>query len=483
MTEILKKQRGSSILGLSFDGNRLEGIVLRRTNGSARVAETFSATLALDVLNADAPLLGREIRNHLDKAEIRERRCAVCVPLNWALTLQTKLPPQLSEADAASFLQIEAEKNFPANYETLSIATSRSRVGDEQFVTLIAIPRNHLARLESALRAARLHPISFSLGVTALQMPRSENAGGVIALAVGSNSLDLEIDCGGGVAALRTLDGAFETEGAQKKIDAEFLAREIRITLGQLPGALRETVRELKIIGRSELAQLLAREITPRATFMAIVVEPVQKILSGRLEGEIPAPFSVSPALALATRVLMEGQAVLEFLPPRSNAWQQMTARLSSKKLGWVGATAGSMALVILLAFLVQQIRLSLLESKWAKMEAKVNELDDAQQKIRKFRPWFDESFRELTILKKLAEVFPEEGAVSAKAIEIREPGAGGEATLVTCSGTAKTTQALFQMTDKLSATSGVSDVHTETRGSAPLQFSFNFRWEGGHGN
>ena len=216
MIDFLKKQRGSSVLGLAFDGHQLEGIVLRRANGSVQVRQTFSAALALDPLHADPELVGREIRNHLDKAGIRERRCVVCLPLSWALILQIKIP-NLPEADVDSFLQIEAERGFPAGHETLSIANSRFRTtSGEQFAMLAAISKNHLTQLERALKSAQLRPVSFSLGISALQ--GSETAQGVVTLVPGHSSVDLQVTCGGGVAALRTLDGIIETEGVQKQI-------------------------------------------------------------------------------------------------------------------------------------------------------------------------------------------------------------------------------------------------------------------------
>src|SRR5688572_23025282 len=98
MISLPKKRRASSVLGLSLDGSRLEGVVMRRTNGSVVVQKTFTTSLSLDPLTNDPELVGHEIRNHLDHAGVRERRCVVCVPLNWVLTLQTKLP-ELEEAD------------------------------------------------------------------------------------------------------------------------------------------------------------------------------------------------------------------------------------------------------------------------------------------------------------------------------------------------------------------------------------------------
>ena len=152
MITFLNKKHPSSILGLSLDGSRLEGVVLRRTNGSVVIQKTFSVSLSLDPLTNDAELVGQEIRNHLEKAGIRERRCAVCVPLNWALTVQTKLP-ELAEADVASFLQIEAERGFPYGPDALLISTSRFQSpAGEQYATQVAVSRDHVSRLERPSR-------------------------------------------------------------------------------------------------------------------------------------------------------------------------------------------------------------------------------------------------------------------------------------------------------------------------------------------
>src|SRR5471032_1917852 len=106
-----KPKRLTSLLGLTLDGSKLEGVVLRRTNGSLQLRQSFSATLTLDPLTAAPELVAREIRNQLDAAGVRERNCIVGLPLKWALTAQTELP-SLPPDDAASLLQLEAEKNF-----------------------------------------------------------------------------------------------------------------------------------------------------------------------------------------------------------------------------------------------------------------------------------------------------------------------------------------------------------------------------------
>src|SRR5580704_894564 len=134
MIDLFKSKRSSSVLSIALDGNRLEAVVLRRTNGTVQVKQWVAAQLALSPLTDAPELVGREIRNHLDQAGIRERRAAVCLPLGWLLTMQTKLP-ELSDADRASFLQLEAERGFHSGPETLLSASSIFTASNETFAT------------------------------------------------------------------------------------------------------------------------------------------------------------------------------------------------------------------------------------------------------------------------------------------------------------------------------------------------------------
>ena len=144
-SSLLKRQRLSSLLGLSLDGSRLDGLALRRTDGALHIQQSFSVSLSLDPLTNDPDLVGREIRNHLDAVGVRERHCIVGLPLKWALTTHIEVP-ELPEADLAGFLQIEAERSFPCDVQTLHVVTSRSHTpSGKQHATLIGIPKNHLA--------------------------------------------------------------------------------------------------------------------------------------------------------------------------------------------------------------------------------------------------------------------------------------------------------------------------------------------------
>jgi len=277
------------------------------------------------------------------------------------------------------------------------------------------------------------------------------------------------------VPMLRTLDGAFEQVGPERELQVEHIAREVRITLGQLQPGVRETVRCLRVFGRGEAAQELAEELKARGESLGLKIEHVRDHPAVEFGIKIPSGTAISTALSVAVRRLA-GQKGMDFLPPKISALKQFTARYSSGRLAYASAGAGAVVLVVAIAFLVQQIVLWHWQSRWAGLEAKVVEVTKVRDQIRHYRPWYDESVRSLSILKRLTQAFPEDGAVSAKSIELRDPAT------VTCTGTARSRDALIRTIDLLrGATNEISAVHIEmTRGNTPLEFTFNFQWGGG---
>jgi hypothetical protein len=399
--------------------------------------------------------------------------------LKWALTAHTKLP-DLPEADIASFLQIEAERGFPCDVATLMLGVSRyeTRSG-EHHATLVGIPRNHVTLLERVLRAAQLRPASFSLGLAALQPAHAEASNGVLALSIGENHVGLQITCGAGIAALRALEGTLDTEAGQRRLHADVVAREARITLAQLPADVREAMRAVRIFGPRDLAQQLADEVELRLESMALKVELVSRYAAGDFGFQFPAETPVTSAFSLAARYLAGSGPNLEFLPPKISTWQQLTTKYSSGKLQQAGVIAAAVAILLGGAFGFQQWQLWRLESQWGGMKQTVVEIQDLQAKIKQFRPWYDESIRGLTILRRLTEAFPEDGTVTAKTIEIRD------LTTVTCSGVASDYQGLLRTLARLRTNPQMHEVALgTTRGQAPvMQFTFNLVWSEGSAN
>lgn len=470
-----QRQRASTVLALSLDGTQLDGVVLRRTNGAVQLLQSFSATLTLDPLTADAELVGREIRNHLDAAGVRERNCLVCLPLKWAMAAHVEIP-ELPEADVPGFLQIEAERGFHADMETLYFATSRYAVAGKQNATLVGIPRNHVAAIEKALLSARLKPLSFSLGISALQKPRSEASNCVLALVVGETSVGLQITCAGGIAALRTLEGTIENEGGRRTLHADVVARETRITLGQLPAGLREKVQTVRIFGPRDFGQQLADELELRLEQLSLKVDVVKSYAPGEFGVQLPADAPVSSAFSFAAAYLAGGEAALEFLPPKIPAWQQLTAKYGTGKTRQAMA-AGAVAVVILAGlFMYQEVQLVHWQSRWNQMSAEVGDLKKLENNIQQYQPWYDRNFRGLQILKQITAAFPEDGTVTARTVEIRD------LNTVTCSGVARSTGYLLSVQEQLEKTSGVTGVKiAQMRGRSPnWQFTLDIQFSGG---
>ncbi len=330
--------------------------------------------------------------------------------------------------------------------------------------------------LEQALRAAQLRPVSFSIGLSALQCPEAEASNGVLALAIGETQVGLQVTCGNGIAALRTLEGALETAAGQRQLRADVLAREARITLAQLPPEMRQTISRVRIFGPRDLAQQLADEVELRLEAMDLQVELVTHYLPVEFGGvQVPSSAPVSAAFSLAAGYLTGRVVPLEFLPPRVTAWQQFAARYSSGKLQRAGVAAGAVALVVGGAFLFQQAQIWRLESQWKSMQVDVKRVERMSAKINQFRPW-DNAVRGLIILRKLTEAFPEDSSVTAKTVEIRD------LTLVTCTGVARDQQALLKTVERLRSTREFDKVNIgQTRGQSPaMQFTLNFVWSAG---
>jgi len=475
MIDLFKSKRSASVLGIALDGNRLEAVALRRSNGTVQVRQMISASLALSPLTDDPELAGREIRNHLDAAGIHEKNCAVCLPPSWLLTQPTKVP-DLPEADRASFLQLEAERGFHSGPEALFIVNSLFQASaTEQYGTLMAVPRNNLSTLERVLRAAKLKPVTFGVGISAVQ-PAAGETQRVITLLVRSNCVDLQVTGGGGIIALRSLDGGIEMEGAVKRISTEFIAREIRITLGQLPGTLAEGPGKIRIIGQGEMTRQFVQEISPRLTAMGLTVEVSEKTSNANFDKTLLPDLAASPVVALAANWVRGTDTTPEFLPPKVQPWQQwMSKGLSTRKLIWVGEAAAGVAACVVIAFGAQQWQLHHLRDQWAKLSPKVAELTEMQDQIKQFRDYYDQAARDVSVWAKLAAILPRDNSVSLKSFEVRDQG------LVTCSGVARDNDAFVKVFGKLSDdTNEIASVHPETRGQKPMQFTLSFQWQGG---
>jgi len=472
-----KKQAPPSLLGIAFEDARVHVAHLRRSGGSVQILKSFSFDLSAHPLSGEAESLGAELRKQLQQNEIKERKCVVALPLHWVLSLQTQIP-DLPEEDIAAFLETEAERNLPYGADSMFISSNRCQFpSGERYNIMTAVPQDRLLQLQAIFKAAQLKPLSFTIGIAALQAPEDIKDGAVIILRAGAKNLEMEITCGGGVAALRSLEGAAGSETSER-IYADVVGRELRITLGQLPAELRSSIKKIIIVGERKAIEHLAAELAPRAEAMGLRVETLNKC-SGGLRVQ-PEGYDANPAICAASRFLAQKKATFEFLPPKISAWKQISTKAGPRKFAYAAGAAAAVALIVAGAFIMQNWELSKYRKQWLAMEPQVKELEDMQQEIKRFRPWFDNSFRNMSVLRKLTEAFPVDGSVFAKTLEVRD------ISQVVCSGVARDTASLYKMKEQLDNAKEIvaGSVKVESlSGKSPVQFRLSLRWaEGGGG-
>ena len=454
-----------SFLVLALEPGHLRAALVRRGKSAPLEVRAFSAPLTLDLLHPEPELVGREIRNQLEAAGAKERHGVVALPPAWVMTLSLAVPPGLVGDDLDGFLQLAAERGFPSAPEELQIVRSVWEAGGERRVTLLAVARAQLDKLDIVLRAAGLRSAGFTLALPAVSGALGAATEGQFTLWLEGDGAVLLVGLQGAVVAWRALEATIESEAGERVLHSAALLRELRITLQQVPEAVRPVLRRLALQGDPALAGALATAVEGWAAEAGV---EVVKAGPGRVPGE-----ELVERLARAWAVGEAGG--LEFLPPRPSRWAQLAARYSSRRLATAGAAVAALLLLTGLGFGWQEYRLWSLRSRWEAMAPAVKELETVQARIREHRSWHDTSFRNLSILRKVTECFPETGAVTAKSFEIQ-----GQ-TNVTVSGTARDNASLLRTQDLLRQSREVQAVKIEQiRGKTPAQFTFKFRWSGG---
>lgn len=471
-----RSQTYKSLLGIELNSGRMTAATVISTRQGYSLKNQMSATLTLDPLTHDPELVGQEIRNHLDRMGIHEKRCLVCLPLQWVMC-HSIAAPELSPDDEKNYIRLKAEREFPFSADDLSLALSRFKTPDNRpFATIAAIPLNHSLILQKAFKAAKLKPVSMTAGIASMMDPQSHK--GTIVLCIKESSAEFMIHAGGGVIVLRRLEYEYHDSEIELEDIHDNILREIRITLGQLAADWNGSIQHVQIFSAEERTVPIIQRIGDSLAELGLKVDAANRAATANVSlppiGERPD----IPLLKTVIRFLETEKTELEFLPPQINRFKELTQRISSKGNLLFGAIAASILFITIAVFAYQSFYLSRLESEWNRIKTQVAQLEDLQQKVKKFRPWFDDSVKSLSILKTLTESFPEDGSVWVKMMEIEDQ------SIAACAGFAKSSVDLQSMVDKLYENSQVSDFQLDQyQGESPMQYAFNFRWVEGAGN
>jgi hypothetical protein len=293
---------------------------------------------------------------------------------------------------------------------------------------------------------------------------------GRITVAVEPKGATLLIVAGGGIVALRTCEASIESEAGENVVNGAAVARELRITFEQVPADLRHDVKQVVLCGDELMGRQLGERLGEWADAEGLAVSRT---------GSTDKAMADQMAENIASRWLAAEGPELEFLPPHPGRWAVLMARYSSKRLATAGFAVGAVAVLALVFFAWQEFRRWSLRSEWESMAVEVRALDLVQDRIREFRPWYDTSYRNLRILNRVTDCFPDNGSVTAKSFEIH----GITSQTISISGTARDNAALLRTLDQLRKAKEIQAVKVDQiRGKAPMQFTFTFRWKGNSG-
>ena len=460
------------LVSLLLDRSQLTGVVARERGGELVVEQSLEATLPIDSNSSDPELLGQAIRTALEKAEIREKRCAVSLALDGCLVLHTRLP-DLSPEDAESFLALEIERALPYPLESARTASSQALIAPgERLATTVSLPAERVNALERAFELAGLKVLSITPALTALQHAHPRGSDTSLIFRFTANRTEIMITSGEGIVVLRSLDGLSPSGESDDPQAIEHLLRELRITLGQLPPAVRAALRQSRALQFGAAEGPWKQALGERLASMGLPLEWALTYHPGECALQTNKATPVRPEVSHAASLLAARRPRFELVLPRLSAAARWKARFSSRTLQWVGWALAIPACFLVAAFGLLQWKLSNLERRWKSLAPQVSRVEADQKQIRLYRAWFDESQRSLAILKALTTAFPDDGSVTAKSVEVRS------LSQVTCTGTASNPQSLYKTMDQLRLRPEIAAMKVDQlQGQSPLQFSLNFQW------
>ncbi len=486
VARLKKRLQPRAALALTLEADRIAVSLVRlHVDDDGRdVIPVSSVPIGADDVYKNPEKAGGILAAALEAAGLREKRCAVCVPPAWALVASAELPA-VAPDDLRGYLELRAEREFPIALSELRLGHSPYTLPDgTRRATLAALPSRRLEAVETMLAAAGRRALSVSLALGDTLAADGGDPAPALHFLASPGHTDVIVTAGGGVAALRSLPGPaadtvqpeegsslLATETPSAVFDPVAFARDIRITLGRLPQAVSQGVRLARFGGAPESAARLRREIRDNLWRMGIET----------LEDEPAEGFSMPDAANLtaenaAALRLRRDFVPFEFVVFQPHRVEALYTRYNTQFYRRVAAVAACVIFLPAFAFFARGQYESHLTSQWEGMRDNVADLDGLQQKIRRFRPWFDPNPVTVQTLEGLFDVFPETGDVWAKSIQVNSAGA------VTCTGFAKTQKALIDLTERLRKKPGVSAVTLKNqRSENPIQFTFTCQWGGAH--
>ncbi|MDB4665117.1 hypothetical protein OAE97_02100 [Verrucomicrobia bacterium] len=449
-----RQGKPASVVSLDWQHDTLQFESVRKAGQGCRSVTQGSMVLPENVFEEDAETLGAALRTKLDAAGIKEKGAICSLPIAWLFGVRTEVP-QLSGEDLEFFFQTQAERAFPLPLDELCISRSQFTSSEgKQHAFIMAIAVHRLDHLSRVMQAAGLQPLSWSLNSASPSFLQSLPEKNALCICSKPHGFDLIVVLGQRLALARSLS---ETDSSGQ------IAREVKISLGELDADIQASVDAFYHCAEWDVDEGAIPEITKTFDGLAKRLDLEYKSVSRKQ----------TAALDLGADFLLNRANPFEFLPPKVSPFEEWTQTFSTGRNKWLGTATVAVVFTLCLLFFWKSQTLKGLEEEWLAMEEQVGELEGLQERIRLYRPWYDESIPSLKLIQHLTQAFPEQGEVWVRELEIRD------ASTVVCSGFARNQRAWLDMFEKLRMSPQVKDLTLGyLREDKQQEFSFQYRWE-----
>lgn len=445
--------RHSPQLILVYDKDTLTAL---RVNGANA---PLSVPLAVNPLVDEPHVVAQELRERLQPLGRLPRRVIVGVPMNRILVAAVPVP-DMPDAEVPGFARLQAEREFllPPEDLRLGVSITAADQGNRSAV-LAALEVRQYANLERSLRLAGFREILVMPAAAAVA-----SDGTAVRLVVAAEGVDLVACLGGVIVFLRRL--AAGTGGpAQSEAALPALVSDVRISLRQLPEAVRSGATAVEVIGPVESVDDLVAALRQA---QASGPWPLQAV---------PAEHSVASFLCAQTarRLAATREPDLVLAPVPVPPRQGGLARWR-RPLVLAAAVAAAVALLGTAVIAYQSGELRTLRTEWEALSPRVTTVRKIIDSARSRQAWFSDQPVTLDLLRAITLAFPERGVVWATRIEIT----GRRQAVV--AGNAVSREEWLKTLEALRQTPGVRDLRvTQARessdGKAPMSFALSFTY------
>lgn len=251
------------------------------------------------------------------------------------------------------------------------------------------------------------------------------------------------IGYGDGIITLRRLSGT---------IDVQALHTQMKITLGQLPGAIREKIRRIVITDSTRALQDSLDSLRSAVKSEGMEVDLHESPhLTDIPEKSINGTLAL---LAAAVEEMLQGDSpALGFASPQKEKIELFLEKVSARRALWAAGLGIVLVLICTVMILQQKWKLERLEREWETFEPQVATAKSLQENIREVRSWYVDSPQTLNVLKLLTRLFPEKGTVWVTALRIKS------STEVSLTGRATRKDELLKVLGRLNSTEGITNL------------------------